>query len=251
MRINRIKTALLVTMAAFMTVSSVFAQEAPVKFSKVLLEDQFDGYEKDTALPQRGAWSYTEPGGDSGVTVREDSNEIFADGGSNRYLELRDNSAGGPVRLIAQDIPGLNATLVRVSFDAYRAKGGLNGAVAITTGRRDVDAVNPQDISGLMQIGEAGRLMPAVTAGGHRDGMVFHVDAYYNATDEKVEYMTADGGTGIVRPGLMDVWINGRLRGNGKLENVPSPITSLRIETYTAPVAEIWIDNLEVAVPQD
>ncbi len=169
----------------------------------------------------------------------------------NQYLQVLDNDES-PLRIIAKDITGLDSRLVRLSFDAYKPKGGIEGAVAIIMGISDVAA--NQTVGGI-QIEPPNRLMPA-GSGMYEPGRKFHVDIYYNETDERISYLTVDGKEGTLKSGTTDIWIDGRLKGAGKISNHRNrndltSIKSLRIETYTAPKANLYLDNLEIAIPQE
>jgi hypothetical protein len=236
--------------------SPILAQEpVAVKFTKVVLADNFDGYAKDKSLPTGGKWSAVTGGSSEtiGAYIREDAAGVFDPDKKGKYLQMMDNDLG-PLRVIAQDIPGLDSKLVRLSFDACKPKSGLEDAVTFRMGVGDISSKPDNQSVGGVQIEANKRLMPA-GAGFFEPGSKFHVDVYFNETADAASYLTADGQEGRLRPGLMDIWVDGRLKGAGKTMKrevtAPTAMKSLRIETYSAPKAELWIDNLEVAVPQE
>jgi hypothetical protein len=236
--------------------SSVWAQDsAAVKFTKVVFTDNFDGYMKDKPLPAGAGWSSI-AGGPSevlGAYIREDVDGVFGSDKKTQYLQMLDNS-GEVLRVIAADIKGLDSKLVRLSFDGCRPKGDFTGAVAIKMGRGNISSKPDNEAVGWLQIEKDGRLMPA-GSGLYSPGAKFHVDIYFNETKDAVAYLTADGQESRLRPGLMDIWVDGRLKGAGsKAAKRDAPestaIKSLRLETFSTDTSEMWLDNLEIAIPE-
>jgi hypothetical protein len=235
---------------------SVLAQEpVVVKFTKVVLADNFDGYEKDKSLPTGGKWSAVTGGSSAtlGAYAREDVDGAFDPDKKGKYLQLLDNDESAPLRVTAQDIPGLDSKLVRLSFDFYKPQSGLDDTLSLRMGVGEVSSKPDNGGVGAVVIEGKNRLMPA-GAGFFEPGSKRHVDVYYNETAEAVTYLSAEGQESRLRPGLMDIWVDGRLKGAGKTlkRDVPAPtaMKSLRIETFTQPKCEMWLDNLEIAVPQ-
>lgn len=236
---------------------SVQAQEpVAAKFTKVVFTDNFDDYEKDKSLPTGGKWSSVTGGSSAtlGAYVREDADGAFDPDKKGKYLQCVDNDESAPLRVTAKDIPGLSSKLVRLSFDFYKPQSGLDDSLSFKMGAGEVSSKPGNEGVGAVVIEQKNRLMPA-GGGLFEPGSKCHVDVYYNETAEAVTYLTAEGQESRLRPGLMDIWVDGRLKGPGKTlkRDVPAPaaIKSLRMETFTAPKCEMWLDNLEIAVPQE
>ncbi|MBI9021282.1 MAG: hypothetical protein JEZ10_08535 [Verrucomicrobia bacterium] len=220
-------------------------------FTRTVFEDDFDRYTPDAPLPVGGKWtssSYSEA--DSVyVHVRADTGNVFGGGVVNRYLGCRDAGSKSS-NLVAKNI--LSNRIVRLSFDFAEPDNGLTGALSVRMGVDDVKVSEAEVVGGIRPLD--GSFDPGGT---YLMGAKVHADIYFNESFNPITYRDPNGNPATLASGKIDVWLNGintaddvendRALGTNTL----SDIMSLRFETYSAGMNEVWFDQIEVAVPEE
>jgi len=221
-------------------------------YDQIVFSENFDGYTHGKPLPQRGSWSVVQQNESKNrvALIRTDKDDVFGAGRKNQFLQVLDKATNGAVRLVAAAIPNTGSERVRLSFDAYEPMGGLDGSLGVKVGKGTVDPKKAEAVNGIKL--EGGRFRPRA-AGTYAMDQKFHVDIWFNESTNTVKYAATDGMEWPLEPGTMAIWVN----GSGVAVNVVgdrgisalTAITSLRIETFSSSMQEVWFDNIEVAIP--
>ncbi|MBI9021276.1 MAG: hypothetical protein JEZ10_08505 [Verrucomicrobia bacterium] len=226
----------------------------PAAFTQVVFQDDFETYEAGAPLPKGNGWSQVSANAaaERFATIREDEGNVFRAGKKNRYFQLRDNSSSGMVRVLAKNIPGLNSELLRLSMDLVTPDDKLEGSLSLKLGVGEASAKEEGVVVGGFRVEPSGKMRPAGSKA-YSSGKLCHVDAYFNETAEKITYIGPDGKPETLDSGLMDFWIDGDLAADDKAQDRTvgelTAIKSLRIETFSSSLQEVWFDNIVIAVP--
>jgi len=221
-------------------------------FDQVIFSENFNNYPADKSLPKGPLWTRVEqkPAKHRFAYVRTDEKNVFGKGKDNRFLQVMDQDSAGAVRIIAANIPALHSAMVRLSFDAYEPSNELDGSLAIKVGKENVDRKKAETVNGMKL--QDGRVRPG-KKGAYTPGAKFHVDVFFNESGSATVYNGPDGIEYSLASGSMDMWLNGRRTVKSKVNDRDvtelTAITSLRIETFSSSMQEVWFDNIEIAVP--
>jgi len=222
---------------------------APLEFTSVVFDDDFEAYVPDAVLPTTGRWTAVnyDEAENLYVHVRTDAGAVFGSGSANQYLGIND-AGGKSANLVAENI--LDARAARLSFDFVEPNNGLTGALPVWLGRDNVNK-GDEEVAGGVRVDD-GSLSP--NSAPYALGAKVHLDIYFNEGADSITYIDPNGNPETLASGKLDVWldwarvaddaVNDRFLGTAAL----SDLASLRFQTYSSGMQEAWFDNIEVAI---